>query len=128
MSVLQKRRLRGHARGMPDYGKIARLASPHRDQMDGKTAITSTLESVSSDPVSDSAFAIPSDYTEMKMPDFLNGNKPSDEPAPPDISERCRAALDPGLGLPAPPPIARAMQDSISRFVSRRSRKFCHAN
>ena len=75
MSVLQSGAFAAIRKGMPDYHDLPGLPLRTDIKMDGKV-ITSTLESVSSDPVSDSAFAIPSDYTEMKMPDFLNGNKP----------------------------------------------------
>jgi hypothetical protein len=82
MLVLQKGAFAAMRRGLPDYGKLPGLPVRTEIKSDGKTAITSTLVSVNTDPVPDSAFQIPTDYSEMKMPDFLSGQKPSDEPAP----------------------------------------------
>ncbi|MGH7936867.1 MAG: DUF4412 domain-containing protein, partial [Bryobacteraceae bacterium] len=82
MSVLQKGAFAAMRRGLPDYGTLPGLPLRTEIKSDGKTAVTSTLVSVNTDSVPDSAFQIPTDYTEMKMPDFLGGQKPSDEPAP----------------------------------------------
>ena len=37
--------------------------------------MTSTIESVTTTPLSDAEFAIPAGYSEMKMPDFFGGKK-----------------------------------------------------
>ncbi|MGH8164969.1 MAG: DUF4412 domain-containing protein [Rhodanobacteraceae bacterium] len=82
MAVLQKGAFAAVRRGVPDYGKLPGMPLRTEIKSDGKIAVTSTLVSVNTDPVPDSAFDIPTDYTEMKMPDFLSGKKTSDEPAP----------------------------------------------
>jgi len=79
MSVLQSGAFAVIRKGMPDYHDLPGLPLRTDIKADGKV-ITSTLESVNSDPVADSAFSIPPGYTEMQMPDFLSGKKPPSQP------------------------------------------------
>ncbi|HEX3817936.1 MAG TPA: DUF4412 domain-containing protein [Chthoniobacterales bacterium] len=81
MQVLQRGAFAVMHKGVPDYSKLPGL--PIRTEINGgdKTTVVSTLVSVKTDPVPDSAFEVPAGYTEMKMPDFLNGEKhPSAQP------------------------------------------------
>lgn len=83
MLVLQKGAFAAMHRGMPDYSKLPGLPLQTEIKAGDKGTVTSTLVSVKFDPVPDSDFDVPSDYTEMKMPDFLNGEKhPSAQPEP----------------------------------------------
>jgi hypothetical protein len=46
------------------------------------TEITSTISSVSHDPISDSEFAVPGDFKETKLPDIFNKQDPAPSVAP----------------------------------------------
>ncbi len=76
MGVLQNGAFAAIRKGMPDYHDLPGLPLRTEIKIDGKD-VTSTLESLSTDPVPDSAFSVPADYTELKMPDFLGGKQPA---------------------------------------------------
>lgn len=83
MLVLQKGAFANMHRGMPDYSKLPGLPLQTEIKAGDKSTVTSTLVSVKFDPIPDSDFEIPTNYTEMKLPDFLNGEKhPSAQPEP----------------------------------------------
>lgn len=75
------------AQTMPDYRDFPGLPLRSVVTMQGKQ-ITSTLASVTQDPISDSEFAPPKGFEEMKMPDLgnlLGGGRrdaPAESPAP----------------------------------------------
>ena len=60
---------------LPDYHDFPGL--PIRTRMttkhEGAREFTSTITAVKLDPISDSEFAVPSDFKEIKMPDFFGG-------------------------------------------------------
>jgi hypothetical protein len=58
---------------------------PRHSELPGHaTEITSTITSVSQDPISDSEFTVPADYKEPKLPDIFGGHtaSPSASPSP----------------------------------------------
>ena len=81
MAVLQNGAFAAMRKGMPDYHDLPGLPLRTEIKIPGQKEMISTLESVSADAVPDSAFDIPSDYSEMKLPDFLGGKN---APTPPD--------------------------------------------
>jgi hypothetical protein len=56
----------------------------HSEPPGHATEITSTITSVSQDPISDSEFTVPADYKEPKLPDIFGGHtaSPSASPSP----------------------------------------------
>jgi hypothetical protein len=68
------------AKGMMDYRDLPGF--PLRTQVKtGEEEVTSTVTSVSRDPLSDAEFAVPKDFEEMKLPNIqISGDKP--EPTP----------------------------------------------
>jgi len=68
--------------GMPDFHDFPGLPLKIVVNSGGKE-ITSTLVSVKQDPIPETEFSLPSDYSEIKMPAILNGKKsPGDEQGP----------------------------------------------
>jgi Domain of unknown function (DUF4412) len=68
--------------GMPDYHALPGV--PIKTLVDlGGTQITSTVVAIKQEPLADSEFSVPADYSEMKIPRILGGEKtaPSREPA-----------------------------------------------
>src|SRR5438093_10357184 len=65
-------------------GKEAQADKPGASTADHATEITSTITSVSQDPVSDSEFTVPSGFKETKLPDIFNKKNaaPSVSPNP----------------------------------------------
>ena len=81
MSVLQNGAFAAMRKGIPDFHDLPGLPLRTQITTQGKSQMTSTLESVSSAALSDSEFDIPSGYDEMKLPDFLGGKKaPGQQP------------------------------------------------
>ena len=60
--------------GMPDFRDFPGLPLRITVNRGGKE-ITSTLVSIKQDPISDAEFSIPADYSEIKMPAILSGEK-----------------------------------------------------
>ncbi len=83
MNVLQSGAFAALRQGLPDYHDLPGLPLRTVIKVPGQKEVVSTLDSVNTDPVPDSAFAIPSDYSEMKMPSFLGGKPPASEPDKP---------------------------------------------
>ena len=59
---------------MPDYRDFPGLPLRSRVQMGGQGEITSTIVSVNQNVLSESDFAVPAGYEEMKMPQFTSSN------------------------------------------------------
>lgn len=80
MTVLQNGVFAAMRKGMPDFHDLPGLPLRTQIKMEGQGEITSTIDSLKTDPISDSEFAIPADYSEMKLPDFLGRKKTPDKP------------------------------------------------
>lgn len=80
MTVLQNGVFATMRKGMPDFHDLPGLPLRTKIKMEGQGEITSTIDSLKTDPIADSEFAIPADYSEMKLPDFLGGKKVPDKP------------------------------------------------
>lgn len=80
MSVLQNGAFAAIRKGLPDFHNLPGLPIRTEIKVEGKNQMTSTLESVNTGPVPDSEFAIPASYSEMKLPDFLGGEKTPGKP------------------------------------------------
>lgn len=80
MGVLQNGAFAAMRKGLPDYRDLPGLPIRTQVKIQGKNQMTSTIESVNSNPVADSDFTIPADYSEMKLPNFLGGKKAPDQP------------------------------------------------
>ena len=72
--------LSGSNSHMPDYRDIPGVPVKTVLSFSGKQ-ITSTLNSIKQDAISDSEFSVPADYKEMNIPDILRGAKAA-PPAP----------------------------------------------
>jgi hypothetical protein len=83
MSLLQRGAFAGITKGMPDYHALPGLPLRTVIKVPGQGEITSTIESVSLSPLADSEFAVPADYSEMKMPDILGGKQSPDKSGTP---------------------------------------------
>ncbi len=83
MSLLQRGAFAEITKGMPDYHALPGLPLRTKIKTQGQSEITSSIESVSLAPLPASDFTIPSDYSEMKMPDFLGGKQPPDKTGTP---------------------------------------------
>ena len=68
-------------KGLPDYRNLPGLPLRTRVKVEGQFEITSTVESISRDPIADPEFSIPAGFTEMKLPDLFGGKQ---SPAKPD--------------------------------------------
>lgn len=82
MSILQKGAFNAITKGMPDYRALPGLPLRTEVKIEGQEPIVSTIDSVRTDPLSDSEFALPAGYTEMKMPDILGGQRPTTDGTP----------------------------------------------
>ncbi len=80
MNVLQSGAFAALRKGLPDFRDLPGLPLRTEVKVDGKSQMTSTIESVDTKPLPETVFAIPGGYTEMKMPDFLGGKKAPDQP------------------------------------------------
>lgn len=80
MAILQKGVFASVTKGLPDYKALPGMPLRTQVTMPGQPAITSTTESVSLAPLPAADFAVPPGYSEMKMPDFLNNQKPPTQP------------------------------------------------
>ncbi|HEX4667974.1 MAG TPA: DUF4412 domain-containing protein [Chthoniobacterales bacterium] len=80
MAVLQKGAFASVTKGLPDYHALPGLPLRTLVKIPGQPEITSTIESVSLDPLPDSDFTAPEDYSEIKMPDFLGNGQPPTQP------------------------------------------------
>ena len=83
MSLLQRGAFAEITKGMPDYHALPGLPLRTKIKTPGQEEITSTIESVSLAPLPASEFSVPAGYSEMKMPDFLQGKQPPDKPGNP---------------------------------------------
>lgn len=82
MSLLQRGAFAEITKGLPDYHALPGLPLRTRIKTPGQEEITSTIDSVSLAPLPASDFTVPSDYSEIKMPDFLGGKQAPDKPSP----------------------------------------------
>lgn len=73
MNVLQNGAFAALRKSLPDFKDLPGLPLRTEVKVDGENQMTSTIESVDLNPVPESVFAIPSGYSEMKLPDFLGG-------------------------------------------------------
>lgn len=80
MSVLQSGAFAALRKSLPDFHDLPGLPLRTEVKVAGQNQMTSTIESVDLHPVADSEFAIPGGYSELKMPDFLEGKKAPDQP------------------------------------------------
>ncbi len=80
MAVLQNGAFAAMRKGLPDYANLPGLPIRTQIKIDGKNQMTSTIESVNTNPLADSEFAVPAGYSEMKVPDFIGGKKTPDRP------------------------------------------------
>lgn len=80
MAVLQKGAFASVTKGLPDYHALPGLPLRTHVKIPGQPEITSTIESVSLDPLPASDFTAPEGYSEMKMPDFLGNGQPPSQP------------------------------------------------
>ncbi|MGI8956479.1 MAG: DUF4412 domain-containing protein [Chthoniobacterales bacterium] len=83
MSIMQRGAFAEITKGMPDFHALPGLPLRTKIKTQGQSEITSSIESVSLAPLPASDFTIPSDYSEMKMPDFLGGKQPPDKTGTP---------------------------------------------
>ena len=63
-------------------GKETPAESPGASPSEHGTEITSTITSVSHDPINDSEFTVPADFKETKLPDIFNRSNPSPSASP----------------------------------------------
>ena len=82
MMIMQQGAFAALTKGMPDYHILPGLPLRTEIKVPGQEDVTSTIESLKTDFLLESDFAIPAGYSEMKMPDFLGGKQPSDKPDP----------------------------------------------
>ncbi len=80
MALLKNGAFASITKGMPNYDALPGLPLRTTIKIPGQGEITSTIESVNLSPLPDSDFAAPTDYSEMKMPDFLGGQSPPGHP------------------------------------------------
>ncbi len=83
MSLLRKGAFAAVTKNMPDYSVLPGLPMRTQVKVSGQGEITSTIESISLDPVPASEFTAPPGYSEMKIPDFLGGKTLPDQPGHP---------------------------------------------
>jgi hypothetical protein len=74
MQAAQPPALANAATNMPDFRNLPGV--PVKIEMDAQNRhVVMTLVSVKRDPIPDSEFVVPSDYSEMKMPEMFGGKK-----------------------------------------------------
>jgi hypothetical protein len=88
MEVMQNGAFESVRKGMPDYRDFPGLPLRSRVKMEGQVEITSTIVSVNQNALSESDFAVPAGYEEMKMPNFTNPNPSPGGAKPVDQSEK----------------------------------------
>jgi hypothetical protein len=82
LQALKMDALSGPNNHMPDYRDLPGVPVKTILSFNGKE-MTTTLNSIKQDALSDSEFAVPADYKEMNIPDILGGAKaPSTAPTP----------------------------------------------
>jgi hypothetical protein len=81
IAVLRNGAFAAIRKGLPDFTDLPGLPLRTEIKVDGANQMTSTIESVSQDPIPDAQFAVPADYSEMKMPDIFGGKKPDGSPS-----------------------------------------------
>jgi hypothetical protein len=65
---------------IPDFRDLPGV--PVKIEMDTvRGRVVMTLVAVKRDPIPNSEFSIPADYTDVKMPDIFSGKNPPDNPA-----------------------------------------------
>jgi hypothetical protein len=79
MQATQPAALTNAATNMPDFRNLPGV--PVKIEMDAQNRhIVMTLVSIKRDPIADSEFAVPADYSEMKMPEIFSGKKAPNQP------------------------------------------------
>lgn len=80
MAVLQNGAFGALRKGLPEFKDLPGLPIRTVVTVNGATQMTSTIEAVQQDPIPDSEFVAPADYSEMKLPDIFGGKKPPSQP------------------------------------------------
>ena len=88
MEVMQNGAFESVRKGMPDYRDFPGLPLRSRVKMEGQVEITSTIVSINQNALSESDFAVPAGYEEMKMPNFTSPNPSPGGAKPVDQSEK----------------------------------------
>lgn len=70
MKLLQNKTFLAVRKAMPDYYDFPGLPIRTKIKLEGQEEATTTLTSISQAPIADSEFAVPADYSEVKLPDF----------------------------------------------------------
>lgn len=84
MKLLQGSAFKSVRRQMPDYYDFPGLPIRTKIKLQGQQEATTTITSVSQDPIPDSEFEAPSDYAEMRLPDMeVHANPPAPAAASP---------------------------------------------
>ncbi len=83
MSLLKNGAFASVTKGLPDFHVLPGLPLRTKVKVSGQGEITSTIESVSLAPLEASQFSVPSDYSEVKIPDILGGKQMPENPGPP---------------------------------------------
>ena len=79
MQAAQPRALTDAVTNLPDYRNLPGV--PVKIEMDAQNRhVVMTLVSIKRDPIPDSEFIVPSDYSEMKMPEIFGGKKGPNQP------------------------------------------------
>lgn len=85
MQATQPAALANTTAHIPDFRNLPGV--PIKIEMDAQNRhIVMTLVSIKRDPISDSQFAIPAGYSEMKMPEIFSGKKAPTQPSAPKTS------------------------------------------
>src|SRR5438045_6963866 len=80
MKTAQPSALANSGTNVPDFRDLPGV--PVKIEMDTvKGHVVMTLVSVKRDPIPNSDFSVPRDYTDVKMPDIFSGKNPPDNPA-----------------------------------------------
>ena len=91
MKTAQPSALANSGTNVPDFRDLPGV--PVKIEMDtARGHVVMTLVSIKRDPIPDSEFSVPADYTDMKMPDIFGGKSAPNSPA--------------GAKMPAPPRVA----------------------
>lgn len=75
MAVLQSGAFAAMRQGMPDFKDLPGVPIRTEVKVKGDLQMTSTMQSVNQDPIPAAEFAPPADYSEMKIPAILSGEK-----------------------------------------------------
>jgi len=80
MKTAQPSALANSGTSIPDFRDLPGV--PVKIEMDTvRGRVVMTLVAVKRDPIPNSEFSIPADYTDVKMPDIFGGKNPPDNPA-----------------------------------------------